>query len=740
MFAPRRRVSLTAFFLLLAMPAAGGVVFTEVTEQAGTVLDHDPDGALSQGTPTPNLWGPGVAWVDCNGDGWLDLFVSNGAAGDRIYLNDADGTFTETSAALGLRGTRSGNGVAAADFDNDGDEDIAVANFLGQPYVYGNFGSSFGDMASTLDVSPMFTAGTGATLVPRSMGVTFGDINQDGYLDLYIANYTQQPDVLYRNLGNLFLRTDDVSATANGFGFMAVFLDYDDDGDQDIYVANDFGFNYLLENQGAGSDYALVDVASARKVDGGSNPLTDDYVMGMGLAVADYDNDLDLDIYVTNYFRNALYENRLNETGRFRQVAEEAGVQFDQNCWGIDFCDLDLDGDLDLIQASGYIYSQMQGFIQPLDLPNRVWLNNLVETGQKTFTNVSGAAGFDDRGMGRALATGDFDRDGDLDVVITNNSFFNPDSLKLYTGHLMLYRNDQDLSNNWVNLRLRGGGPHSGGLGCNLDGVGARVYVHTASSTQMREVQAGSSYLSQNSLEVEFGLGSEEAITEVEVRWPCGTTESFTGVTPGRFWVLEEGAGNAHSVPVAFASFAASAERDGVRLEWFTAAERAVRTIVYRAPADRADLFHPIAIDVDYHDGRGLAFDDGVVAGEHYAYRVTIEGSDGNVVTSPVALVKAGGSAPGLTRARVGQNYPNPFNPNTIIEFELPRGTTYDLRIYDPRGRLVRTLGSGELEAGTHQMEWNGQDDQGRAVASGNYHYVLVTPDGTSSRMMTLVQ
>jgi hypothetical protein len=343
--------------------------------------------------------------------------------------------------------------------------------------------------------------------------------------------------------------------------------------------------------------------------------------------------------------------------------------------------------------------------------------------------------------MGRGLATGDFDRDGDVDVAITNNSMDHPDTGVHYTGHLMLFRNDQDLDNHWVNVRLVGGGPHASGLGCNRSAVGAKVFLRTATTTQMREVQAGASFMSHNSIELEFGIGAENAVTDVEVHWPCGAVEHFTGVYPGEFWVLEEGAGAARTVPVAFASFSATAEREGVRLEWLTGVTQSpIRTRVYRAPADRPDLLHPIDVEVDYHDGQGMAFDDGVSRGESYAYQVTLEGSGSEVIYSPVATVKMSGDVPGYARASVGQNYPNPFNPSTTIKFNLPRRANFSLRIYDQRGRLVRDLYSGELEAGEHEVDWNGKDDQGRAVASGTYSYVLVTPDATSSRSMTLVQ
>ena len=380
---------------------------------------------------------------------------------------------------------------------------------------------------------------------------------------------------------------------------------------------------------------------------------------GMGVAVADYDNDLDVDIYVTNYGLNALYDNQIGTLNRFVQRAEDAGVQFGRNCWGVDFADLDLDGDLDLIQASGYIYAMDPSMAQDLDLPNRLWLNN----GDKTFTNVSDAAGFNDRGMGRGLATGDFDRDGDLDVVITNNTMDHPDLLERFEGELQLYRNDQDGANHWVNLKLVGGGVHGNGLGCNRSAVGARVYLSSGGLTQMRDVQAGASYLSHNSLEVEFGLGTATVIDSLRVRWICGVEERFTGVTADQYMRLFEGESSAVTVPTTLMGFDAFGLLDGVQLEWITGTSGSVsQTRIYRA-ADRGGELDWFAIElrIEIVGDRVQAFDGDVEPGQRYAYRLELVGNDGIVFESNVVYAVARGESPGARRAEVGQNYPASF-------------------------------------------------------------------------------
>jgi hypothetical protein len=717
-----------------AVPAVGAVRFTDVTSSAGVDMLHDPDGATVNGEALQNWWGPGVGFADLNSDGWLDIFVANGQSGDRLFLNNADGTFNDVSASFNVAGTNSSNGFAAADIDNNGMIDFAVGNFLDQPFLYTGRPEGFLERASTFGLLPVFDNG----IVPEGMGVAWGDTDRNGFVDLYVANHRVQPDVFYRNYGGLFLKTTDVSATEAGWGFMALFLDYDEDGDQDIYVANDFGENFLFQNQGPDFDYELIDKAALYKVAGGGNMKPRS--MGMGLAAADYDNDLDIDIYVTNYGLNALYDNQVRDplVRRFVQRAEDAGVQFSRNCWGVDFADLDLDGDLDLIQASGYIFAPAGSAPQALDLPNRVWLNN----GDKTFTEASDATRFNDRGMGRGLATGDFDRDGDLDVVITNNTMDHPELMQRFEGWLQLYRNDQDGENHWVNLKLKGGGQHGNGLGCNYSAVGARVYLTSAGLTQMREVQAGASFMSQNSLEVEFGLGAATAIDELRVRWICGVEEVFLDVNVDEHMRLVEGTGRAVTVPITLMSFEAFGLLDGIQLEWITgSSSSASRTRIYRALDQRGDPhWQSVELPIESSGDRIRAFDGNVEPGNRYAYRLELIGTDGIAFGSSVVYATARGASPGVRRAEVGQNFPNPFNPSTRIEFDLPSATDFRLVIYDSRGRQIRELLTGHLAAGAHYADWDGRDDSGVGVASGTYRYVLITPASTSSRAMTLVR
>jgi hypothetical protein len=758
-------LSALVFFLtaLAAFPARAAVYFQDVAHEAGIDLVQDPLGAVIEGNSQANLNGSGVAWVDINHDGWPDLVIANGGSGSSIFLNNADGTFADVSDYFRRMPVAASSGVAVGDMDNDGLYDIALSNYYHEPCLFAGGPNVFAEKAETLGLDPLlFDAGNDPPgwNGPESTGVAWGDYDNDGYLDLYFAQYRLQPDMLLHSAGGgYFLRVPDkISVLDTAWGFQPVFWDYDNDGDMDIYVANDFGGNFLFENGGSANDWSFTEVAARYKIRGGGGyPAPSS--MSMGVAVGDYDNDLDLDIYITNYYENELYINTgpygtgpYGTGWRFSRGAADAGIQYSLNCWGTDFFDADNDGDLDLAVAGGWIPSQPI-IDQGRNIDNRFYLND--GPPDWTFTNVTKAVGFsDDSVSGRGLATADYDRDGDLDVAMWNCTTVNPTTHEVeQPGPFQLYRNDltgAEAAHHWAVFELVGGGSHGFNKGCNLSGVGSRVYVTTPSGTQMREVNAGSSFMSQNSLEVEFGLGQDTELVEVKVHWTCGAEEIFTHCAADRYQKLVEGTGEAHAMP-AIQAFDANPTEEGVELSWTKEPWLDVTSLVLQRAPDDGSPLQDLALEVQWTEHRGQALDVDVETGQRYVYRLALRGSDG---TNGVAEleVTAGPPVSVPSRPTLGQNFPNPFGssgagaakasgPGTTILFELPQPMQARLVIYDTRGRLVRVVADRFYEqAGAQTETWDGTDSSGRRVAGGSYRYVLETAMGTESRGLTLIR
>jgi len=743
--------------------AVADVVMTNVSVDAfrnaeGTPIDviHSPLGESEEGVLLENQFGPGVLWADINRDGWPDLMMTNGkigyegygAVGNFLLLNNGDGTFAEVAEWYGVWESDMATGLSAADCNNDGLLDIVVGHMGAEPFYFLGRPTRFQELAEYYGINPLLYDASNPPpwpVVPETMGIAFGDYNEDGFVDLYFANYLYQQDLLFENLGgSYFDRTERVEVTSIGYGFQAVFLDFDNDADLDIYVANDFGFNFLFVNQGEENDYDFEERAKVFRVTGGDHG--EEKSMAMGVAVGDFDNDLDLDIYLTNYYENTLFINGCSEAAggvwTFSEAAEEKGVEWEWNCWGSDWADLDNDGDLDLMLTSGFI-SGKPGAVQEKYLPNKMWLNN--GPPNYDFTEISDAAGFNDDSMGRGLATADYDRDGDLDVVVGNATYHDPDpgpGATIYEGRLQLYRNDQSEGNHWVVLRLVGGGVHSPGSGCNLSAVGARVYVTAGDLTQMREIRAGNSYLSQSSMEVEFGFGTRDTIDEVLVRWPCGDEEIFTGADVDGFYWLVETEGEVTALPVALTSFQAIPLQEGIRLEWVIAPGVQVEEYrVLRGPADQGDLgLREILPEFIAGSGPEAVLDRDVQPGARYAYQLELRGEDGVAVQSALVYASAVSEGALPSRALLSQNFPNPFNPNTKLFFSLPEAGQVRLIIHDARGRRIRTLFSGFAPAGETRLQWDGTDDSGDSVSSGVYTYTLETERGSLARRLVLVK
>jgi hypothetical protein len=504
--------------------------------------------------------GTGVAFVDYDNDGWLDVFLVNGSRFEhvpneqeltsRLYHNEKNGRFTDVSIAAGVARSGWGGGVCAGDYDNNGFIDLYVT-YWGPNSLYRNLGN--GRLA---DVA----AASGVAGPPQewSSGCTWLDYDRDGHLDLFVSSYQQFDPArtpppgkgahcdwqglpvfcgprglpfgtvtLFHNRGNATF--DDVSQQAGVrmaggyYAFTSVAVDMDDDGWVDIFVACDSTPNLLFRNNRNGT---FSEVALEAGVALDANGLEQG---GMGVGVGDFDNDGRLDLVKTNFafeYSN-LYRNIGG--GNFADVVLPAGLWVKPLYvgWGVAFTDLDNDGWKDVVQVTGHVYPELDGRQHGMAYRSpRLVFRNL---GTGRFEDVSARAGpaIAQLHSSRGAAFGDVDNDGDIDVLVMNMG--EPPSL---------LRNDATSTNHWVSVLLRG-------TRSNRSAIGASISVYASGFRQTDVVLSQSSFLSQNDFRLHFGLGAATRVDRVSVRWPDGATESFDGGAADRVILLVEGTGRA---------------------------------------------------------------------------------------------------------------------------------------------------------------------------------------------------
>jgi enediyne biosynthesis protein E4 len=488
----------------------------------------------------PEDIGSGAAWADYDGDGWIDLFLTNvsapmgktGGFGNALYRNVGGKRFENVTEAAAVVSQVLANAAAWGDFDNDGNVDLVVAGY-GELTLYQNAGNGRFEVArgSGLEGFEGFWA-----------GVSWSDYDRDGDLDLYVCGYVRytplppgqsesqyqtlapatinpssfeaERNLLFRNDGGAFVEVGSSAGVANpdGKSLSAIWWDFDNDGWSDLYVANDVSDNALFRNLGDGS---FEDVSLATFVA--------DYRGAMGLAAGDADNDGDLDMFVTHWIaqENALYENLYSdltelevsprEALRFADNAEAKGlgqVALDYVGWGTAFLDFDLDTRLDLVIANGHTLASPEDPQVLTPMTSQLFWNAGGRLGYYDVSTVSGPP-FQQEVVGRGLAVADYDNDGDPDVLVVAHG-----------GPCVLLRNEQETGHRWLKVDL---GPSSAS-------VGARVTVVVGKSRQIRESTAGSSYCSQHSPNLLFGLGDAELADSVIVRWPLGEQSVLTDV------------------------------------------------------------------------------------------------------------------------------------------------------------------------------------------------------------------
>lgn len=519
--------------------------FVDSTAAAGIEFHHE-NGA-SPGKFLVETYGSGVAWIDYDGDGWLDLYFVNGSKlekgarspGNVLYRNDRDGAFKDVTQTAGVAGNGAyGMGVAVGDFDDDGLPDLFLANF-GPNQLYRNNGDgTFSDVTETAGVS-------GGDVWNSSAG--FLDYDLDGDLDLFVGGaldftvarntycgrraegyrsycdpmiFEGVPDRLYENNGDgAFTDVSAKSGVANPAGkcLGVAFGDFNNDGYPDIYVANDGVRNFLYENQGDGT---FVDVAYEARVGYDQHGRAQ---AGMGVGAVDVDADGLLDIFVTNFSEelNTLYQNK--GSGRFEDISEAAGLSsgFEPLGFGLALADFDNDGDTDIYVANGHVLDNVDLY-HPGFSYAQTDLLYLNEGGRFRDVSTSGGPAFRIRRVGRGAAVGDYDNDGSLDLAVNNSG----------AAPLLMKNEGRDVGH-WISLRFRG-------KNSNSQGVGARVELSVGGTVQVKEFFPAGSYLSSNEPRLHFGLGTDSVVPMIEVLWPGGKRQTLTDVAADRIVTIEE--------------------------------------------------------------------------------------------------------------------------------------------------------------------------------------------------------
>jgi hypothetical protein len=544
---------------------SGPIEFTDVSAQAGIHFKHN-SGAFGK-KYLPETLGTGCAFLDFDNDGWQDILIVNSTAWPErktpktvlaLYHNNQDGTFTDVTAQAGLAIPMYGIGVAAADYDNDGNEDIYIT-CVGPNHLFRNLGNGkFTDVTGRAGVGdPSF-----------STSAVWFDYDNDGRLDLFVANYVDwsvetdqlcsldgknksyctpqsykgQSPTLYHNRGNGTFENVTQRAGLNDPSCKSLgvaLLDYNSDGWLDLFVANDTEPNKLYKNNGNGSFTDEAVAAGVAFSEAGTARA------GMGVDAGDYDGSGRPGIVVGNFTNEsmALYSN--DGSGLFTDEASKSGIgkmSAQSLTFAVFFFDYDLDGLLDVFAANGHVsddISVVQPNVKYAQAPH-LFHNK----GKKKFEEMTGRLGraLQRAIVGRGAAYGDFDNDGDLDLLITSNN-----------GPARLLRNENANQNDLVRVKTVGSRS-------NRDGIGAKVSLKTAKAKLFNLVKTGSSYCSQSELPLVFGLGPPEEgrVLSLEIAWPSGAKDTITNFKPNESLTVQEGKGIIATAPIVFARPAAT--------------------------------------------------------------------------------------------------------------------------------------------------------------------------------------
>ena len=541
-----------------------GVQFVNVAREAG-LRTKTIYGSEKRNRYLMETTGCGAAFFDYDQDGWLDIFLVNGsrfeggwtaanAPVSRLYKNNRDGTFQDVTMQAGIARTGWGAGCCVGDFDNDGYDDLFVS-YWGDCSLWKNLGNGkFVDVAAKAGVT---TRTTGAAR-RNNTGCAFVDYDKDGHLDLFVSNYLEfdpktaplpesgpcrykgllvacgppglrgGKNILFHNNGDgTFTDVSEkagILKTPGTFGLGVAVFDFDNDGWPDIYVANDSTSSALYRNNHDGTFQDIaIEAGVAYSADG--KPQA-----GMGVSVADYDCDGNFDLVKTNFAGDTTSLYRNLGSGMFDDQTFQAGLGKITRFlgWGIAFVDYDNDGWADIVQCNGHVYPEVGETLTESGYRQRKVVYRNLRNGKFQEVSEQMGPGIMEAVTGRGMAVGDFDNDGDLDLLVN-----------CVNDVPQLLRCDSRLRNHWIKVKTVG-------TKSNRTGIGARIYCTTHDAgqphKQMDEVRSGGSYLSQSDLRVHFGLG-EATSADLEVRWPSGVVDRLGGVAADRVVTVVEGLG-----------------------------------------------------------------------------------------------------------------------------------------------------------------------------------------------------
>lgn len=514
-------------FVIFFQNTARPQVFHDVTLETGTSMIHD--GLLINEGPTTDIlhrfFGSGACWIDYNNDGWLDLYLTRRTKANILYKNNGDGTFVNVAVDLGVDDPMGdGMGVSAADFNNDGWQDLYVCNGERDRFYKNVNGTHFVDIFES--------AGFPINEISRGTSATWGDYDNDGYLDLYVSHHMNKADFyapttqdwLYHNNGDETFT--DVSSVLGedsliGSGFIGGWTDFDKDGDLDLIVINDCPVGptpkptLIFRNDG-GTDpeqWNFTEVAVSVGVDDCRN--------GMGIAIGDYNRDGWMDMAYSNIGPTVVFK---NDGGTFQDVTTSTTVDVDQEklvTWGSSFFDYDLDGWLDLLFAGGFLRYQS---------PDNPTLNECQlfknDGNGTTFTDISESSGFNDHRKTRNVVSADYDLDGDLDLYLVN-----------YYDTCVFLRNDQVTQNRFLSIELEG-------VMSNRNGIGSFLKLTAKDNTiQYYETRSGSNLGGGDTPYAHFGLGLNDTISELKITWPSGIVQTLQNIQSNQHIKIVESSG-----------------------------------------------------------------------------------------------------------------------------------------------------------------------------------------------------